>query len=195
MIPVNFIFLALSIYLVLTEVKYIERVLPDNIHLLDIRYGYTSSDVLILANLLGMNGRYEYAKFQIGTDTLAPPGFVGFISSVVLSTVKNRAIFSTCIVIIWFYLTSVLLANALTPIFILNYEYYISNSSGDSFLQLLLKMLLFLIPWFDYLKYSSHAIAWLLVFLDWILQLFNTLVSHKNTTSNESDDDLQKKRN
>ena len=101
--------------------------------------------------------------------------------------------------LIWIYLTSVLLANAVTPIFMLNYEYYISNSdnnfSGDSFLLLLLKILLYLIPWFDYLKYTSHSIAWLLVFLDWILQLFTTLINHKSTTINKIDENLQKKIN
>ena len=41
MIIINLIFLTISIYYVLNEVKYIERVLPDGIHLLDVRYGYT----------------------------------------------------------------------------------------------------------------------------------------------------------
>lgn len=176
-------------------------------------YGYNSTDILILAKLLDKNGRYEYAKFQLTTDTLAPPAFATFISSVLLCTVSNKIIYLTCMILVWIYLISVLLANSLTPVFFLNYEYYltatssttnfenISNSDGNynnnsnniNIFLWFLKYLLFIIPWLDHIKYTFHGIAWLLILLDWMIQLFLAIFIGKRLTTMMEKDDNDKK--
>lgn len=223
LIPYNVLFLIISLYIVFHEMKYIERLLQPTTtsatatiqYLLDRpeMYGYNSTDMLILAELLDVNGRYEYAKFQLTTDTLAPPAIATFVSSVLLCTVSNKIIYLTCMIIVWIYLISVLLTNSLTPVFFLNYEYYLTatsstttseNSSSDGnnnnngnnvdiFLWFL-KYLLFIIPWLDHIKYTFHGIAWLLILLDWMIQLFLAIFVGKRTATMEKDDDNDKKK-
>jgi hypothetical protein len=218
LIPFNVLFLTISLYIVANEMTYVERLLLPTTtsatstasntiqYLLDRpeMYGYNSTDILILAKLLDKNGRYEYAKFQLSTDTLAPPAIATFISSVLLCTVSNKMIYSTCMTIVWIYLISVLLANSLTPVFFLNYEYYLtatsstttfenSSSNNVNIFLWFLKYLLFIIPWLDHIKYTFHGIAWLLMLLDWIIQLILVIfVGNKTTTMMEKDDNNKK---
>jgi len=220
LIPYIVLFLIISLYIVAHEMKYIERLLVPTAtsattqYLLDRpeMYGYNSTDILILAELLDVDGRYEYAKFQLTTDTLAPPAIATFISSVLLCTVSNKIIYLTCMIIVWIYLISVLLTNSLTPVFFLNYEYYFTatsstttfeNSSSDGYndnngnnvdaFLWFLKYLLFFIPWLDHIKYTFHGIAWLLILLDWMIQLFWAIFFGKRTATMEKDDNDKKK--
>jgi len=221
LIPYIGLFLIISLYIVAHEMKYIERLLVPTTtsattqYLLDRpeMYGYNSTDILILAELLDVDGRYEYAKFQLTTDTLAPPAIATFISSVLLCTVSNKIIYITCMIIVWIYLISVLLTNSLTPVFFLNYEYYLTatsstttfeNSSSDGYndnngnnadiFLWFLKCLLFGIPWLDHIKYTFHGIAWLLILLDWMIQLFWAIFFGKRTATKKDDNDKKKEK-
>jgi hypothetical protein len=69
------------------------------------------------------------------------------------------------------YLASVLIANTLMPVIILNYP------TRDG---LVLTTLYWLVPLCDTIKYSVHGLAWLIILAAWVKQLADIRSSRKN---------------
>ena len=102
---------------------------------------------------MGDSGRIQYAYFRLGLDTLAPPAIAGFVLTVGRSTMSFAMARRALTVILSVYFFSVLLANALMPVLMLNYP------AQNGFYGLLHAVL----PVLDGAKYASHAVAWVLI--------------------------------
>lgn len=128
---------------------------------LDVQFGYGKSEISTFADALGAEGRMTYAVFQLGADALAPPAFACFLMSVFRSTVKRQIPLRICTILAFIYFTSVLLANTLMPVMIIHFP----EDCGP-----LLTALYSSVPVMDWLKYSAHALTWIVIFLAWIWQ-------------------------
>lgn len=126
---------------------------------LDGQFGYGRAEVVEFAQRLGAQGRREYAMFQLGADTLAPPAFACFLMAVFRSTVPSLSLQKVLTLIVCVYFSSVLLANALMPVIMLSYP---ATDSG------VIPFLMQAVPRLDFIKYASHGLAWLIVFGAWL---------------------------
>jgi hypothetical protein len=129
---------------------------------LDVQFGYHQQQIAQFADALGEGGRKAYAQFQLGPDTLAPPGFCCFLMSVYRSTVRSAAVRAYCTALAFVYLVSVLIANTFMPVIILNHP------AQDG---VVLSTLYWLVPICDTVKYSVHGLAWLIIVSAWVRQL------------------------
>jgi hypothetical protein len=161
--------LAPSLWLVTSQVKVLTD-LAGGIPPLDVQFGYHQQQIAQFADALGEDGRKAYAQFQLGTDTLAPPGFCCFLMGVYRSTVRSQAVRAYCTALAFVYLVSVLIANTFTPVIILNHP------AQDG---VVLSTLYWLVPICDTVKYSVHGLAWLIILAAWITQLTGVIMARK----------------
>jgi hypothetical protein len=77
-----------------------------------------------------------------------------------------------CDGIAFVYLVSVLIANTLMPVIILNYP------AQDG---VVLSTLYWLVPFCDTVKYSVHGLAWLIIVTAWLFQLAGILMARKSS--------------
>lgn len=135
--------------------------LAEGITPLDGQFAYGRPQIIEFAEALGTTGRRQYAIFQLGADTLAPPAFVCFLMAVYRSTIRSTwvKVFLTLVAAVYFF--SVLAANALMPVIMLNYP---DANSGS------LPLLYDLVPLLDEVKYLSHGLAWVTIFAAWLWQ-------------------------
>lgn len=129
---------------------------------LDVHVGYQSEDITAFAVALGESGRFQYAQFQLGVDTLAPPALAGVMLVVGRSTIKQPETRRLITILVSIYFISVLLANALMPVYMLNFP----DVGGH-----LSTILYFLLPILDGIKYALHAVFWLVIILAWLFNL------------------------
>ena len=153
--------LAPSLWFVTSQIKVLTD-LAGGIPPLDVQFGYHQQQIAQFADALGEGGRKAYAQFQLGPDTLAPPGFCCFLMSVYRSTVRSAAVRAYCTALAFVYLVSVLIANTFMPVIILNHP------SQDG---VVLSTLYWLVPICDTVKYSVHGLAWLIIVSAWVRQL------------------------
>ncbi len=137
---------------------------------LDVQFGYHQREIVLFAQALNEGGRKMYAQFQLGADTLAPPGFCCFLMCVYRSTIRSQVVRAICNGLACVYLVSVLIANTLMPVIILNYP------AQDG---LVLSTLYWLVPLCDTIKYSVHGLAWLIILAAWVRQLADMRSSRK----------------
>lgn len=154
---VNAVLLAVALRYVTRAIAGVEA-LAGGQRILDTRYPYTPSEVLAFAAALGDSGRAAYAAFQLGYDTWAPPAIAGFVGSVACATLPAQST-RLARLPIWAYLVSVLLANALMPVVMLNYPALDAPW---------LRGLLHLVPLLDFAKYTLHLISWLGIVAGWL---------------------------
>lgn len=147
----------LSVFYVASEVDVI-RVLAGGVDPLDVHYGYTAVHISQLAEALGDTGRRTYAAFQLGADTLAPPAFACFILNVSRSSVSFPAVRKVLTVVISIYFISVLAANTLMPLVMISYP----EKQG------FVGALYVVVPILDLIKYSIHALGWLIIVSSWL---------------------------
>ncbi len=140
--------------------------LAGGVKTLDGHIGYGSADITVFAEALGAAGRQHYAYFQFGLDTLAPPAFAGLMISVGRSTVSFIHVRKLLTVLVSIYFLSVLFANALMPIYMLNYP----EQNG------FLSVLYVLLPVLDGVKYATHAVVWLIIMGCWIAWAVNRFI-------------------
>jgi hypothetical protein len=150
-----FVLLIVTLLKVLTEISIVEQ-MAHGLKILDTRLNYNPKDVLAFAVSLGEAGRLKYAAFQLGTDTLAPPAFACFVSSVAFTFLPREKAVS-CLKLIFIYLFCAVSANALMPIVMLNF-------SSVSYAPV--SVLLNIVPWLDFLKYQFHIYTWLFIILN-----------------------------
>lgn len=148
-----------AVLFVSAEVDVIRR-LAGGMDPLDVHYNYALQHIVALAEALGEVGRLEYARFQLGADTLAPPAFAGFILNVTRSTVRLPRLRTLLIVMISIYFFSVLFANSLMPLVMASYP------SSDGIIGVLYRI----VPVLDLAKYSVHGLAWVVIFGCWLWQ-------------------------
>ncbi len=153
--------LVLSLGHVLAEMERLSA-LAGGMTPLDGQVGYGRAEVLEFARRLGAEARREYAMFQLGADTLAPPAFACFLMAVYRSTVPSLVVQRVLTLIACVYFSSVLLANALMPVIMLSYP---ATDAG------VVPFLMEAAPRFDFIKYASHGLAWLIVFGAWLWRL------------------------
>lgn len=166
LLPLTFAAAYIAVPMVAADVDALTQ-LAGGVATLDGHIGYSSSDITAFAIALGEAGRVEYAYFQLGMDTLAPPAFAGFLINVVRSTVAFERAKKILVVLVSIYFFSVLFANALMPVYMLNYP---SEDSMSAFLFVLL-------PALDGIKYGTHAIAWLAIISCWCTWAVNKYFS------------------
>lgn len=133
---------------------------------LDGLLGYGIDEVRAFASALGESGRADYARFQLGADALAPPAFACFLMAVYRSTIRSQKIQTLLTAITFIYFTSVLIANTFMPVIMQNYP---EAEAGP------LPLYYAIIPKLDLIKYSSHGLAWLIIFATWIWQILHRL--------------------
>jgi hypothetical protein len=160
-----------SLWLVTSQIKVLTA-FTGGIPPLDVQFGYHQPEIAQFAHALNEGGRKMYAQFQLGADTLAPPGFCCFLMSVYRSTVRSRVVRTLCDGMAFVYLVSVLIANTLMPVIILNYP------AQDG---VVLSTLYWLVPFCDTVKYSVHGLAWLIIVTAWLFQLAGTLMARKSS--------------
>ena len=160
-----------SLWLVTSQMKVLTA-LTGGIAPLDAQFGYHQREIVQFAQALNEGGRKMYAQFQLGADTLAPPGFCCFLMCVYRSTVRSQVVRTLCEAMAFVYLVSVLIANTLMPVIILNYP------AKDG---LVLSTLYWLIPLCDTIKYSVHGLAWLTIVTAWLWQLVGMLRARKSS--------------
>ena len=160
-----------SLWLVTSQMKVLTA-LTGGIAPLDAQFGYHQREIVQFAQALNDGGRKLYAQFQLGADTLAPPGFCCFLMSVYRSTVRSQVVRTLCEAMAFVYLVSVLIANSLMPVIILNYP------AQDG---VVLSTLYWLIPLCDTIKYSVHGLAWLTIVTAWLWQLVGMLRARKSS--------------
>ena len=160
-----------SLWLVTSQMKVLTA-LTGGIAPLDAQFGYHQREIVQFAQALNEGGRKMYAQFQLGADTLAPPGFCCFLMCVYRSTVRSQVVRTLCDTMAFVYLVSVLIANSLMPVIILNYP------AQDG---LVLSTLYWLIPLCDTIKYSVHGLAWLTIVTAWLWQLVGMLRARKSS--------------
>lgn len=160
-IVVTAISLFIALWIVTRELEVLTQ-LSTGIVPLDIHFGYGQADIAAFASALGADGRRVYAAFQLGQDALAPPAFACFLMSAYRSTVKSLLAQKFCTVLAAIYFSSVLLANHLMPVIILNFP----QTNG-----LVLTTLYHFVPACDGIKYTSHALAWMVIIAAWLWQL------------------------
>ena len=160
-----------SLWFVTSQIKVLTA-LTGGIPPLDVQFAYHQREIIQFAQALNESGRKMYAQFQLGADTLAPPGFCCFLMSVYRSTVRSRVVRTLCDGIALVYLVSVLMANTLMPVIILNYP------AQDG---LVLSTLYWHVPLCDTIKYSIHGLAWLVILSAWIWQLSAMLLPRKSS--------------
>ena len=163
--------LAPSLWFVTSQVKMLTDLAGGNPPL-DVQFGYHQQQIAQFADALGEGGRKAYAQFQLGPDTLAPPGFCCFLMSVYRSTVRSAAVRAYCTALAFVYLVSVLIANTLMPVIILNHP------AQDG---VVLSTLYWLVPICDTVKYSVHGLAWLIILAAWITQLTGMMTARKSS--------------
>lgn len=154
-----------SLWLVTSEIAALTK-LSGGVAVLDVRFGYTSGDMVALAEAFGAEGRRAYAAFQLGADSLAPPAFACFLMAVFRSTVRLPFSLAVLSAQAFVYFTSVLLANALAPVVMLAYP----ETDGA-----LLSTLYAVVPQLDFVKYAAHGAAWLVILASWIIQALEAL--------------------
>lgn len=162
LIPLTFATLGLSLWLVMGEMDKLQ-IMAGGMMPLDGQYGYGHAEIIAFAESLGPDGRTAYAVFQLGADALAPPAFICFLMSVYRSTVYSTAAQRTLNILAFSYFTSVLIANTFMPVIMHNYP---DNQTG------MLPLLYSIIPIMDFVKYTSHGIAWLVIFAAWLWQMY-----------------------
>jgi hypothetical protein len=160
-----------SLWLVTSQIKVLTA-LTGGIPPLDVQFGYQQPEIAQFAQALNEGGRKMYAQFQLGADTLAPPAFCCFLMSVYRSTVRSRVVRTLCDGMAFVYLVSVLIANTLMPVIILNHP----SQEG-----VVLSTLYWLIPICDIVKYSVHGLAWLIIVTAWLFQLAGMLMARKSS--------------
>ncbi len=160
-----------SLWLVTSQMKVLTA-LTGGIAPLDAQFGYHQREIVQFAQALNEGGRKLYAQFQLGADTLAPPSFCCFLMCVYRSTVRSQVVRTLCDAMAFVYLVSVLIANSLMPVIILNYP------AQDG---LVLSTLYWLIPLCDTIKYSVHGLAWLTIVTAWLWQLVGMLRARKSS--------------
>jgi len=159
-----------SLWFVTSQIKVLTA-LSGGIPPLDVQFAYHQREIVQFAQALNEGGRKMYAQFQLGADTLAPPGFCCFLMCVYRSTIRSQVVRTLCDGMALVYLVSVLLANTLMPVIILNYP------AQDG---LVLSTLYWLVPLCDTIKYSVHGLAWLIILITWIKQLADMWSSRKD---------------
>jgi len=160
-----------SLWAVTSQIKVLTA-LTGGIAPLDVQFGYHQPEIVQFAQALNEGGRKMYAQFQLGADTLAPPGFCCFLMCVYRSTVRSQVVRTLCDGMAFVYLVSVLIANSLMPVIILNYP------AQDG---LALSTLYWLIPLCDTIKYSVHGLAWLTIVTAWLWQLVGMMRARKSS--------------
>ena len=160
-----------SLWLVTSQIRVLTA-LTGGIPPLDVQFGYHQLEIARFAEALNEGGRKMYAQFKLGADTLAHPGFCCFLMSVYRSTVRSRVVRTLCDGMAFVYLVSVLIANTLMPVIILNHP------SQDG---VVLSTLYWLVPICDTAKYSVHGLAWLIIVIVWLGQLASTLTARKSS--------------
>ena len=160
-----------SLGFVTSQIKVLTA-LTGGIPPLDVQFGYHQPEIAQFAQALNESGRKMYAQFQLGADTLAPPGFCCFLMCVYRSTVRSQVVRAVCNGLAFVYLVSVLIANTLMPVIILNYP------AQDG---LVLSTLYWLVPLCDTIKYSVHGLAWLTIVTAWLWQLVGMLRARKSS--------------
>ena len=160
-----------SLGFVTSQIKVLTA-LTGGIPPLDVQFGYHQPEIAQFAQALNESGRKLYAQFQLGADTLAPPGFCCFLMCVYRSTIRSQVVRAVCNGLAFVYLVSVLIANTLMPVIILNYP------AQDG---LVLSTLYWLIPLCDTIKYSVHGLAWLTIVTAWLWQLVGMLRARKSS--------------
>jgi len=163
--------LAPSLWFVTSQIKVLTD-LAGGIPPLDVQFGYHQQQIAQFAEALGEGGRKAYAQFQLGPDTLAPPGFCCFLMSVYRSTVRSEAVRTCCTALAFVYLVSVLIANTFMPVIILNHP----AQDGA-----VLSTLYWLVPICDTVKYSVHGLAWLIILAAWITQLTGMMTARRSS--------------
>jgi len=161
-VAVAFVAAYFSIPLVVVEVDALTQV-AGGVPTLDGHLFYGSSDIPVFADGLGEAGRVRYALFQLGLDTLAPAAFAGFMLTVGRSTVPFERVRRLLTLLVSVYFFSVLFANALMPVYMLNYPAQDALSS----------VLYSLLPILDGLKYAAHGVVWLVILGSWVFWLAN----------------------
>ncbi|MEM6857336.1 MAG: hypothetical protein AAF559_05645 [Pseudomonadota bacterium] len=172
-IIVAFACLALSLWHVGSEMARLIA-LAGGIMPLDGQYNYGVPQVVEFAEALGAEGRREYIIFQLGADALAPPAFVCFLMAVYRSTIRSATVQRIITSVAFAYFTSVLIANAYMPVIM---DHYPDSQTGS------LPLLYGLIPLMDWVKYTAHAIAWIIIVAGWAWQIGNQ--SRKSKASKE----------
>jgi len=135
--------------------------LAGGVRTLDIHLWYNAGDIREFANALGEAGRQQYAYFQLGLDTLAPPAIAGFVLTVGRSIIEFPQARKGLTVILSVYFFSVLLANALMPVLMLGYP----DQDG------IFAILHVLLPVLDGAKYATHGLAWLVILFSGLASL------------------------
>jgi hypothetical protein len=158
-----------SLWYVTSQIKVLTA-LTGGVRPLDVQFAYHQPEIVQFAQALKEGGRRMYAQFQLGADTLAPPGFCCFLMCVYRSTVRPRVVRTLCDGMAFVYLVSVLLANTLMPVIILNYP----AQDGP-----VLSTLYWLVPLCDTIKYSVHGLAWLVILTTWIWQLARMVLARR----------------
>ena len=151
-------------YLVIPAVSAQVNVLTlaaGGVQTLDVHIGYNSGHISEFAEALGEAGRQQYARFQLGLDTLAPPAIAGFVLNVGRITVPFAKVRKLLTVIVSVYFISVLCANALMPVIMLNFP-------GT---EVVFSILYIVVPLLDGTKYATHALAWVLILLSALTSL------------------------
>ncbi|MEP4486725.1 MAG: hypothetical protein ABJ013_13910 [Halioglobus sp.] len=177
LLPVTTGLVYLSIPAVAAQVDAL-TVLAGGVQTLDGHIGYGSAHITEFAEALGPDGRWQYAYFQLGLDTLAPPAFAGFVLNVGRATISYPMIRRLLTVLVSIYFFSVLIANALMPVYMLAYP----NEGG------VYSLLYAVLPVLDGVKYGCHGVLWLLVFgawLYWCSQFLYTRLSNQKTATIE----------
>jgi hypothetical protein len=163
--------LAPSLWFVTSQIKVLTD-LTGGIPPLDVQFGYHQQQIAQFSDALGEGGRKAYAQFQLGPDTLAPPGFCCFLMSVYRSTVRSEGVRTYCTALAFVYLVSVLIANTFMPVIILNHP------AQDG---VVLSTLYWLVPICDTVKYSVHGLAWLIILAAWITQLTGMMTARNSS--------------
>jgi len=172
--PVSVVFsgiaLSLAVTIVTDEISRL-MLLSQGVKPIDVIFAYGAAEITQFANAVDAAGRRSYAMFQLGQDALAPPAFCCLLMSVYRATVQSAMVKRVCTGFAFVYLVSVLLANNLMPVIMLNYP----NTDG-----LVLGILYNLVPLLDIIKYSTEAIAYMITIGAWVWQILYWLRGRKD---------------
>ena len=167
--PISLVFSGIALSLAITtvtgEISQL-MLLSQGVKPIDVIFNYGAAEITQFANALDAAGRRSYAMFQLGQDALAPPAFCCLLMSVYRSTVQSETIKKICNFFAFSYLVSVLLANNLMPVIMLNFP----DKGGIT-----LGLLYYWVPMLDIIKYSSEAIAYVLAIGAWLWQIVYSL--------------------
>lgn len=108
--------------------------------------------VLQFGEALGAAHRADYARFQLGVDTLAPPAFATVYLNVALSTIVSQRLLTIVLALVLAFFVTVIAANALMPVVMTFYNFGGAANSNAA----IVVFLLHVVPWLDFFKYCLH---------------------------------------